>query len=82
MVLPTRAFTHIPSLFLPSLPPSPQIRPEKLAYLKVKAKEYFLDPRNSERLDQVWVYIIHKYFKEAGNEGGGEEGCGRGAASL
>ncbi|KAM3571763.1 hypothetical protein VYU27_006205 [Nannochloropsis oceanica] len=30
-----------------------EIRPEKLAYLKVKAKEYFLDPRNSERLDQL-----------------------------
>jgi len=24
-----------------------------LAYLKIKAKEYFLDPRNRERLDQV-----------------------------
>jgi len=48
----------ISSPFPPSLI---QIRPEKLAYLKVKAKEYFLDPRNSERLDQVWVYIIPKY---------------------
>jgi hypothetical protein len=32
---------------------SPQIRPEKLAYLKATAKEYFQDPRNKERLDQV-----------------------------
>ncbi|EKU21866.1 calcium-independent phospholipase a2-gamma [Nannochloropsis gaditana CCMP526] len=29
------------------------IRPEKLAYLKATAKEYFQDPRNKERLDQL-----------------------------
>jgi len=40
----------LPSIFLDV---ARQIRPEKLAYLKATAKEYFQDPRNKERLDQV-----------------------------
>ncbi|TFJ83116.1 hypothetical protein NSK_005585 [Nannochloropsis salina CCMP1776] len=36
-----------------------EIRPEKLAYLKATAKEYFQDPRNKERLDQC------RFFKSS-----------------